>query len=471
MMRLFESQEPISMAAIHKHLAEDSHLHGIEPAADAATDLPIFVEQIHEAHKHSTAQLLADGVPRVLCRPSTEGKSTELNYIACRFEARPLDGKQRIGIRFGRSAREFSRSQVFAILAERLQVKRCASLKDAIEATRATQLLLTCDNIEQLPDDALAWLLASVKDMGQDKEFLQQRGVCIVLAGSMGLAHSARNVYSHYFADEAAPRVRDYNATDLEDVNQQLRKRANVGLSDDAIAAVMLQSAGDKRLANMILEIGVRAHLRKGDGEEAQLERGEIDAAVEHYTTIVFRTDRRWQRALESVLTDREAWKALRDIVRGRDVLWAYMPPSVRGVLFRCGLLDVEAEAAKPKNAIIERLLHSALRRQLDTRSFVKRWFASDSEMPGSTRERRKSTRAFLQRQAISGWLMWLFYAEVVARDDTELTLRFVDAKGNEAFGKMALEDFGFDPEIVEAFIKYCIWTPHGLKEIAVPYA
>lgn len=450
---LFEFQNPLTVSDIRDAVTQ---------GADARK---IFLEEVHELHVWSPEDIFLEAKPRILCRPSGEGKSTELNYVRYLFDQfRPGTRKHVVSVQFDHTWTALSRGDLFRFLREKLRVANALTLADVIRKARLKPLLLLLDNVEFLSEDALIWLLASVHSLEEvDEKLLAEQQVFIALAGSVGVGQLSRELYSVYYTDELPARIRDYSKGEIERIGMSLEQRLGVSLASSALSAVHRLTEGEKRTANLLFDLLVSDRVDPQNAREISEE--SVESAVSQLLAHRFRRDFRWLQTARELAHTASARNVVASLVRHGRLEWLDVPPNVQKTLYNAGLVTVESGLVRPRNQIVHLLLDRAVFRAKRAKTFLTEVLPQGSLLPNPVRKKRGVIRRFLLEQAFVGHLVWIYYGEVVDNTGDVMRIRFVDEEGHEFEAEMHSDDLGMPLLPGQGFLKFAISRDGHLRE------
>ena len=455
----FEFQKALSVAEIGKSVK------------DRERAPKLFCEDVHDYCGWTPEELFIEPRPRILCRPSGEGKTTELNYIQHKFRLfRPPAPKARpIRIEFDRSWAQCIRADLVTLLRDRLQVSRGATLHDIIEAVESGTTLLLFDNIEHLSQDAFHWLLHSLHHLEQyTPHLLAEKRVFIGLSGSLGRGHLSRDVYSLYYD----ARVRDYSDENLLEIKTLIRSRLGVEMTDAGLGALATCTGFEKRMTNLLLDLCIVRRMQAVGGDpDRELSTDDVEAALQHHVEISFRNDGRWMRAVQELVSEPAARLAAELLARNGETEWGGMPPIARKLLDSLGLIEVSGGLARPRNRAVHMLLERASDRFQRAKRLLREYLPRGPLLGAAARRDRGARMARMVTDAFLGSVLWIYYGEVMELCGDHARVFLVDDDLNEFEADFFAADLGMELSPGQGFLKYALATPAGPREEYYFYA
>lgn len=429
----------------------------------------MFIEAVHELHEFRPHDLFTTCRPRILCRPSGEGKTTELNYIRHLYSRFSQASPRRpVEIRFDESWATRTRGDLFRFLRGKLGVHDALTLKETIELTKKRRLLILLDNVENLSEDALVWLLASVHAIEERGQYLfAETGIYIGIAGSVGLGQLSREPFSVYYTDELPVRIRDYGPDDLNRIRHVASNRFGTAFRTGALDALMQLTGGEKRTVNLLCDLLFRQMPRSLRDEGGQIEVDDVEGALSRYLDFGFRRDTRWTVAVQAIYDTREGVRVARSLAEDDEAEWIEVPSAVQKVLYNQGVVTVEAGVARPRNRVVRHLLEQSVSQFRKTRTLLSSMLPSGALLPNRVRKERRERRGDLERQAFTRAVVWICYGEVIDHNESDdsYRIRVVDEHGNTFEMELTARDFGMQLQPNQGFLKYAVWTAEGPHE------
>lgn len=431
----------------------------------------LFMEEVHELHSWTAEDIFTECIPRILCRPSGEGKSTELNYVRHLFkEFKTSHLKRTIEVTFDESWMARSRGELFGHLREKLAADGALTLAEAVQANpmRPGHTLLVLDNVEKLSEDALTWLLASIHSFEESHAgLLAEQGVYIAIAGSVGVGQLSRELFSVYYTDELPSRIRDYVPDDLSRISHIVQNRFGMPIEPSALDKLYEFTSGDKRTANLLFDILLSVG-RVGNVEGGRpISCGDVETALSRYLDVDFRRDSRWFKTIRAIYSTPGATRVIQTLARYGKVPWIAVSPAVQKILYNFGVVSIEGPVAQPRNEVIRLLLDRSIWRYRQARGLLVANLSVGRLLPKDIRKERAILRGSLVERAFTGSILWMCYGEVVdVNEEGDLyQIRIVDEAGNEFEAQLSARDFGMRLRPNQGFLKYAVWTPNGPRE------
>src|SRR4029077_18611070 len=308
----------------------------------------IFLHEVHEISIDTTRTFLPSPL-RLLCRPHGEGKSTEVNYLKYLFGKfkPPLNRKKRsCVVTFDEGWKAQERSGVFEFLRARLNKPKARDFMQLFDHTGESCELLMLDNIENLSDDAITWLVASAHEAEEVQRIdgaSASDNIYIVLSGSLGLGQISRELFSIFYTDELPLRISDYSDENIKEIGKRLERMLSVQLRDDIRHRLNELTAGDKRLVNMFLD-----HCLLVAGEDSKHGKGvseilprHLSKASDRYFSLEFRRDRRAQELLMATAAEAPAAEYLKKLINRDFLNWDTVPPRVHKIFFNYNIVSI----------------------------------------------------------------------------------------------------------------------------------
>lgn len=431
----------------------------------------LFCEDVHKYCDWTPEDLFIEPRPRILCRPSGEGKTTELNYIEHKFhQFQPGTAKAKpVRITFDRSWRQRIRSDLVYHLRDHFQLSRGSSLAEIIEAVGSGATLLLFDNIEHLSEDAFHWLLHSVHDL-EDKtpHLLAEKRVFIGLSGSLGRGHLSWEVLTLYY--DAC--VRDYSSENLLEIKALIRSRLGAEMTDSGLGALAACTGLEKRMTNLLLNLCVVRRMQTvGDDPDYELSADDVESALRHHVEISFRNDLRWMSAVQELVREPAARFAAESLARNGEAGWEEMPPIARKLLDSLGLIVVSGGLARPRNRAVHMLLERAADRFQRTKRFLREYLPRGPLLGAAQRRDRGAQMAQMVTGAFLGSVLWIYYGEVAELRGEYARVVLVDDELNEFEADFLTADLGMELLPGQGFLKYALATPAGPREEYYFYA
>lgn len=449
----FEFQRALSVAEIGKSVR------------DRERAPKLFCEDVHDYCGWTPEELFIEPRPRILCRPSGEGKTTELNYIQHKFhQFRPRVPKARpLRIVFDRSWAQRIRADLVYLLRDRLQVSRGSTLPEIVEAVEGGTTLLLFDNIEHLSEDAFHWLLHSVHHLEQyAPDLLAEKRVFIGLSGSLGRGHLSRDVYSLYYD----ARVRDYSGENLLQIKALIRSRLDVEVTESGLDALATCTGLEKRMTNLLLDLCIIRRMQAvGDDPDRELSADDIEAALQYHVEISFRNDQRWMSAVQELVSEPAARHAAELLARNGETEWGGVPPIARKLLDSLGLIEVSGGLIRPRNRAVHMLLERAADRFQRAKRFLREYLPRGPLLGPAEQRDRGARMARMVTGAFLGSVLWIYYGEVVELRGDCARVFLVDDEMNEFEADFLSADLGRDLAPGQGFLKYALATPDGPRE------
>jgi len=442
----------------------------IKAALGSSSSLPhkIFLPDVHEIDIRNDDCFLQPNL-RLLCRPYGEGKSTELSYIRVLFESleTPLS-KRAFFAKFDRTWRSRPRSDLFGYLQLIFEVEKARTFEQLVSGLPSKSLsLLLLDNIENLSDDSISWLVGSIHALEEKYDLLGlSQQIHVVVAGSFGMGQLSRELFSIFYTDELPFKIRDYADHHIDSIASRLDRMLSVNVTPELGREVRQFAGGEKRVVNMFFDLTLEAAAGEANflmGRE--LTKKHFDDACRYYFDLEFRKDGRMQRTLRAVLTEDRAVMFLRRL-RAREFLhWDAVPPDVHKILYNYGLVTIEGGDAFFRSPFVERVISMALDNVKRATAFLGEYLGRDSTVPAGDRASRISLAKELRGGSFQGSVLWVFYGEVLGVTGDEAEVELKDWDGNAFVVRLALSELGgrFPPGT--GFLRYKILTEEGPQE------
>ena len=433
---------------IHRNsIAEED----IASALDLDEAAPLFLPDVHNINivDHS-APWLNLHEPRIICAPLHQGKTTELNLIRTLFHRMPSsNGEVRLEIAedLAKSSRAIPLDELQQLLAERLRSGSASPQLEVIISTAELldgkhRVLMTLDGAENLSRQARDWLLESLEFLrAEERSLLKKKRLHIVVSGRFTSETLRENL-------EAGTRtvldvsVDGFSAEHIEAISERLAKQRGVILTPGFINLMSEYVDGDKylfqRLADATLDLA-RPSLRNGT---VSLTQALLRKAIANFVSTGYRSDRLFSKMLSELSIDLASLDAISRILQEAVVRWVSLSSKVRSALVDLAIARSRDGDACFRNACVREVLEAALDRRAVCARFIADTLPDTVLLPSRERTRRSRISRSLETLAFRGSLLWLYYAEVTASDDSTLQILVEDPAGNTFEGSLLRSHF-----------------------------
>lgn len=427
----------------------------------------LFLPQVHDFIKtdslslgpsRAVEELFIYGRPRFLCRPSGEGKTTELNFICQLFEGSGLEDKRIVRVELSEDWRQKSRADLFGALLAHSGVKRARDLIGLLEALPTRNTLITIDNVENLSEDALLWLVSSVVAYAeQTARFGVRQRAYIAVAGSLSLEFAGKQLNSIYFTKETH-RVRDYSRLEVRSLCEDFSLRSSMEVYPTIDSSIHGFTNGEKRLTNLILDL-LDSHFSESISEE------NLVSAVRRYRSLLFRKDLRLVTGLRAVAQSREARMAIRMIFAREHTRRSVIRPAAFCSLLNFGFIALQGDEVRVRNALLGDILTDCVGRERRAFSFLRDCLPRDTLVAHRERLARRRLAKTLEETAFTGFITWMNYCEVLEVEEGVATLRVSTDDSQEFIVQLEIKDLGRPVSPAQGFIKYAMIEEGQLSE------